>query len=320
MKITISVLIPAYNVEKYLSKSVMSILRQQDPRCVLEVIIVDNQSTDGSFQVAKELQETYPDIIKAFQNVENRGIAYSMNRLWEKSQSEYSIILHADNELIDGGFSLFIDYLESADYQCGIVFGDLVYIDSSDNVIGSWKADHLGVRRLSNKNYIENYICKDGSRVRPLQFLMDRKTYEKMGPYLEDYFLEDWEYTLRCLCGTDFHRIDAPLVNFRDRPDSTGHKPEIYADSLMDVLEIHEENVYKKFGITPKTIYTNTLCRIIIMFIHQSKLDIALKKFLFYKKKYGEKINSFEVFTFSLLVLLKHFAKSILAPVRRIQG
>ena len=312
MKPSISFLIASYNVENFLTKSVSSVLRQKNPRCDLEVIIVDNKSTDNTFKVAKELQSENPNIIKAFQNPENRGIAYSINRCWEKSKSEFTILLHSDNELLDGALNLFLDYIESGNYQHGIVFGDIVYIDVCDKVIGSWSGEHLGAGHLSNKHLIENYIDKNGSRVRPLQFLLDRKSFEEIGPYSEDYFCDDWEFTIRYLCHTDIHRINAPLFKFRDRPDSAGHKPETYADSLMDVIEEHEHLLYEKFNLSPKTIYTNTLCRIIIMFIHKYENKIALKKFFFYKKKYLYKIKTSEVVVFFLLVYTKLQLKRLL--------
>ena len=162
------------------------------------------------------------------------------------------------------------------------------------------------------KHLIKNYIDKDGSRFRPLQCLIDRKSFEEIGPYSEDYFLEDWEFTIRYLCHADFHRINAPVIRFRDRPNSLGHQPEVYADSMMDVIEKHEKLLFEKFGLKSEFIYSNTLCRIILMFIHRNKASVALKKFRFYKSKYKKKIMSFEVAVFSLAAYAKFQFKRFL--------
>jgi glycosyltransferase involved in cell wall biosynthesis len=312
MSYSISFLIPCYNVEKFLAKSVSSVLCQKDPRCDLKIVLVDDQSTDGTFKIAQQFQAENPTQVQAFQNEKNRGPAFSFNRCWENNQSEFAILLHSDNELIDGALSLFIDYIASENYQRGIVFGDIEYIDVSGNVTGSWTGKHLGDGHLSNRHLIENYIDKDGSRFRPLQCLIDRKSFEEIGPYSEDYFLEDWEFTIRYLCHADFHRINAPVIRFRDRPNSLGHQPEVYADSMMDVIEIHEKPLSEKSGIKPETIYSNTLCRIILMFIHRNKTKVALEKFRFYKKKYKKKIMSFDVAVFSLLAYAKFQLKRLL--------
>jgi glycosyltransferase involved in cell wall biosynthesis len=312
MKFSISILIPCYNVEKFLAKSVSSVLCQKDPRCDLKIIIVDDKSTDETFNIAKQIQAENPTQVQAFKNEENRGPAFSINRCWEKNQSEFAILLHSDNELIDGAISLFIDYIASENYQRGIVFGDIEYIDLSSKVTGSWTGKHLGEGHLSNKHLIGNYIDKDGSRFRPLQFLIDKKSFEENGPYLEDYFLEDWEFTIRYLCNADFHRINAPIVRFRDRPNSLGHQPEVYADSMIDVIEKYEKLLHEKFGLKSELIYSNTLCRIILMFIHRNKASVALKKFWLYKNKYKKKILSIEVAVFSLPAYAKFQLKRFL--------
>jgi glycosyltransferase involved in cell wall biosynthesis len=272
----------------------------------------DNQSKDNTFEIAKDFESQYLDIVKAFQNPVNRGPAFSLNRCWEKSKHEYIFVLHSDNELIDGSLSLLIDYISSESYQQGIVFGDIEYIDSSDNVFGSWSGKHLGQGHLSNANLIKNYIDKDGSRFRPLQFLIDRKSMEKAGQWSEKYFLEDYDFTVRHLCITEFHRVDQQIVRFRDRPESHGHQPQIHADGQMDVIEEYAELLHNKSGINPKVFYTNTLCRIILMFIHKQSTSTALQKYFFYKKKYGNKISTLDVSIFSLVAYTKYKLKRFL--------
>ena len=112
MRFSISFLIPCYNVENYLAKSISSVLRQKDPRCDLKIVVFDNQSSDATFEIAQQFQAEYPTQVQVFQNLENRGPAFSINRCWEKSVSEFNILLHSDNELIDGVLSLFIDYID----------------------------------------------------------------------------------------------------------------------------------------------------------------------------------------------------------------
>ena len=313
MKISISFLIPCYNVEKYIAKSISSVLCQKDPRCDTNIIVFDNQSSDATFEIAKRFQSENPTQVQAFQNSENRGPAFSINRCWEKSVSEFAILLHSDNELIDGALSIFIDYIESGNYKKGIIFGDIEYIDLAGNLIGSWTGKHLGEGHLSNKHLIENYIDKDGSRLRPLQFLLDRKTFLEVGPYSERFFVDDWEFTIRYLCHSDIHRINVPVVRFRIRQDSFGHQPETYADSLMDVIELHERSLSEKFGLKPETTYSNTLCRVILMFIHKNQASDAVARFLIYRKKYKNKIKVLEIIFFGLTEYVKFRFKRVLS-------
>ena len=60
----ISVIIPVYQDEKGLADTVNSMLAQDFPKQWYEIIIVDNNSKDGTKQAAMELQKAYPDLIK----------------------------------------------------------------------------------------------------------------------------------------------------------------------------------------------------------------------------------------------------------------
>lgn len=57
----VSIVIPNYNEEKYISQCVLSCLQQTHPE--VEVIFADNQSTDNSVAIVKEIQRQYPQLI-----------------------------------------------------------------------------------------------------------------------------------------------------------------------------------------------------------------------------------------------------------------
>lgn len=88
----ISVNMPVYNGEKYISESIESILDQSFTN--FELIIVDNGSTDETIEVIKEFDD---DRIKLIQNEKNMGLAYSRNRAIQESQSKYIAILDSDD-------------------------------------------------------------------------------------------------------------------------------------------------------------------------------------------------------------------------------
>ena len=58
----------------------------------------------------------------------------------------------------------------------------------------------------------------------------------------------------------------------------------------MDIIETNEKPFPEKSGITLEAIYSNTLCRIILMFIHRNKTSLALEKFRLYKKSTQKKV------------------------------
>ena len=71
-----SIIVPVYNVKKYLNECIRSILDQK--YFDLEILLIDDDSTDGSRQLCEWFQNEY-DFIKLFKNKSNRGLSYTRN-------------------------------------------------------------------------------------------------------------------------------------------------------------------------------------------------------------------------------------------------
>ena len=64
----LTICIPSYNAIEYMHKALCSCLLLKDE---LEVIIIDKNSTDETYEVAMEYQNEYPDTFKVIKNTEN---------------------------------------------------------------------------------------------------------------------------------------------------------------------------------------------------------------------------------------------------------
>lgn len=90
----ISVIIPLYSNAKFLPDAVHSVLNQTYQS--VEIIIIDDQSTDNSFNVALQLAEQY-DNITVLQNAQNSGAAMTRNYGIQKSSGRFICFLDADD-------------------------------------------------------------------------------------------------------------------------------------------------------------------------------------------------------------------------------
>lgn len=99
----ISVIIPVYNAEKYVSKAVESALQLDE---VFEVILVEDKSPDKALQICQELAQKY-DQVKLFQHPdqENHGAGASRNLGLEKVTGDFIAFLDADDYFLPNRFT-----------------------------------------------------------------------------------------------------------------------------------------------------------------------------------------------------------------------
>lgn len=102
----ISVVIPVYNVELYLSQCLDTVITQdyQD----LEIICVDDCSTDNSYEILKDYQKK-DSRIKVLQNKINIGVGLSRNKGFDESTGEYIHFLDPDDWLENSAYSRLVD-------------------------------------------------------------------------------------------------------------------------------------------------------------------------------------------------------------------
>ncbi|HEY9852606.1 MAG TPA: glycosyltransferase family 2 protein [Leptolyngbyaceae cyanobacterium] len=88
----ISVIIPAYNAEKYIAKAIESVLEQTEKS--IEAIVVDDGSTDSTVEIVKSFSDPR---LRLIINQDNRGVSYSRNRALTEARGEWVAILDADD-------------------------------------------------------------------------------------------------------------------------------------------------------------------------------------------------------------------------------
>lgn len=116
---TVSVVIPCYNYGHYLPQAVGSVLAQRG--IDLEVIIVDDHSTDGSDRVAAELASRHEQVRVIRNEVNKRHIA-TYNVGLAETTGDYVVLLSADDMLADGALSRAVALMEHHP-NVGLVYG-----------------------------------------------------------------------------------------------------------------------------------------------------------------------------------------------------
>lgn len=94
----LSILIPAYNVERWLPRCLNSILSQVEDD--VEIVIVDDGSTDTTLQCANEFAEKWNDIRVFFKH--NEGVGAARNYLLDKACGEFIWFVDSDDYIAEG--------------------------------------------------------------------------------------------------------------------------------------------------------------------------------------------------------------------------
>ena len=97
----ISIVVPCYNVENYVRETLDSIVGQSFGLDQIEVIVVDNGSTDGTLFVLQEYEGKYPDDILLVQIPENRMAGYARNIGLSYVSTNYVLFVDSDDWLFE---------------------------------------------------------------------------------------------------------------------------------------------------------------------------------------------------------------------------
>lgn len=126
----VSVIMPSYNKERFIKKSIESIISQtyQD----WELIIFDDCSSDKSTDIIESMSKL-DNRIKFQKNRKNIGIAANRNRAIDIAKGEYIALLDADDISLPNRLASEVDYLDSNE-NIDVVFGGYMEINENDEI------------------------------------------------------------------------------------------------------------------------------------------------------------------------------------------
>lgn len=96
----VSVIVPIYNVEKYLSEACESLLKQKKIDFTLEILLIDNNSTDSSLTIANDYASKYPSIFTVLKQP-NQGVSKVRNLGLQIARCKFIMFLDADDYIND---------------------------------------------------------------------------------------------------------------------------------------------------------------------------------------------------------------------------
>lgn len=224
----VSVVIPFYNMEEFLEETVESVLRSTYPH--LEIVLMNDGSTDRSFEIASRLAEQHPSI--ALYTQENKGVAAARNRAIALAHGTYILPVDADNCIGEEFIERAVCILEQQP-DVKVVCPKSVFIGARS---GEWKLPEFSLHLLARKNMMDT--CA----------VYRKSDWERIGGYCEEIIArEDWEFWISMLKdGGRVVRLPYVGLYYRIRKNSKRVSDRSLKKRVVDVLNRRHPEFFRR--------------------------------------------------------------------------
>lgn len=230
MKPLVSVIIPCYNHEKYVSECIESVINQSYEN--IELIVINDGSSDGSLNEIQKLAEKCRARFKNFILIsrDNKGLSYTLNEGLKHSRGVYLSPIASDDLMLKDKILVQVDYLES-NKSCFGVFGG-VLINNGGNIISTpvqskvYKFEDI---------YLQNYSLSGPTAMLRLNSVIE------IGGYDVNQIIEDWYMWLKLTeSGAKLNVIENIVAVYRIHDTNTSKNFEKMLDGRLRVISLYK--------------------------------------------------------------------------------
>ena len=236
----VSVIIPAFNAETYIRRTINSVLGQTYKR--IEVLVVDDGSTDRTSEIVESIAEKDSRIFLIQQ--QNAGVADARNLAIQEAKGEFIANIDADDIWYPENIEKQMEQMLLAGPTVGVVYAWSVVIDENDLLTGEFLSSYMEgevYRGLIYKYFVGNASAS----------LIRRACFDKVGVYNAEFKklnaqgCEDWDLHLRIAESYQFRVVPRFLIQYRQKAGSMSADFQPMARShaliLKDVSRRHPE-------------------------------------------------------------------------------
>ena len=173
-KVDVSVIIPVYNLSRWIEKCVTSVLEQTVSD--IEIIVVDDGSTDDSYEIVKRMQAEHSEKIVLLSQ-ENSGQAVARNRALDLACGKYIVFVDGDDYIEPSYLQCLLEKIEHENLDC-VVCG-YERVDEQGNVLQRVCPD------ISNEMYQMKFLAAC-SKIFRLSYLREKNIRFPEGKLYED--------------------------------------------------------------------------------------------------------------------------------------
>lgn len=242
----VSVIIPTYNRVHTLPGALESVLRQSYSD--IEVIVVDDGSTDGTGQYMKRVQDVR---VRYIANEQNLGPTAARNRGVSLARGEWVAFLDSDDIWEPDKLEKQVKCAGSSGEKCKMVYCEYA-VYQGKSFVGIVPERELTVCEKSG-NLLEQLLR--GPLIGTVTMLVERKAFLEVGGFSETLkALEDYEFSIRFARYYEIGFIEEPLVKVYDSVVSVNKRWEEQIHTYFYIVQEFWEQL-KGFGILWRKLY-----------------------------------------------------------------
>ncbi len=219
----VSVVIPCYNHQYYVEKSLKSVIAQTYKN--IEIIVIDDGSKDNSVKVLKELQKNNKFILEC---QENMGVCKTLNRAIRMSNGKYIAILASDDYWDLTKIEKQVKVLETSN-DSEFCFTQALEFDSNTD-----KNMRIFPKNPLSGNVLNSVFVRQHVPAGSMMF--SKNLFDKINGFDESLKEEDWDFVIRSAANTNFISIKEPLFFYRSHETNvmkTRGRKEIFKQKIL---------------------------------------------------------------------------------------
>jgi len=182
----LSVIIPMYNVEKYIGKCLDSVINQDLLDSEYEIIVINDGSTDDSYALAITYADSHNNIILL--NQENKGISAARNKGIDEAKGKYLYFVDSDDYIRSNVLKTLLNYLNLHNLQ--VLAFNIVKVNGTNDNEGDKRP--IESYQLSDVTNGITFMANKGFRASVCWFILEREFLLKLKlRFIEGVMLED---------------------------------------------------------------------------------------------------------------------------------
>lgn len=215
----LSILLPVFNVEPWLRRCLDSILSQQ-PLPDIEVLLLDDASTDGSRAICEEYRSLHPDTLRVFSHSKNTGVSVSRNDLLDAARGRYVWFVDPDDEMQEGALAALRAIV--LQHSPDMILCDFRTIGEDGRRGGRYISTFKGPagKLLTDRETLLQGLFARG-RMQAWTKVARRRLWSNDLRYPVGRYFQDIPVSSRlCLRARSFYHCQQPWMYYRERPGS----------------------------------------------------------------------------------------------------